>query len=113
MMRGIWSRFAQAITQIHEPVLSGLQRIVGSNETTSSDSTDPAPHAYEEAVQLATHVGFKEVVPVAHPTLMTRIRHFIFSCQPIAHWVMHKGMARPVNVGMICVVCWKEYPLNG
>ena len=39
------------------------------------------------------------------------LKHLAFGCQKGRHYVWDEAARRPVEVGRICTICGKEYPL--
>lgn len=109
MMRGIWSRFVHVITRTRLRAGAGPPATAPKNAPTSPSSTDNASHVLSDnEVELLRKSGL-EVEPMAYPMWRLRLRHWIFGCIKMPHYMFIES--RSVQVGRICPVCWMEFPL--
>ena len=55
--------------------------------------------------------GF-QVEGVVLPTWLQRLRHTLFGCEPIKYFVLDTRLERAVEMGRICPLCFKEFPIE-
>lgn len=68
----------------------------------------------DHVVEILKNMGIKLEPAPRFPILMwarLSLQHLAFGCQKVRHFVWDEASQRGVEVGRICTICGKEYPL--
>lgn len=112
MMKGIWSRSVNFITWKQKLAAIGQRVTARKSATTLLESTARAANVSEEDVQLLKEADVVEVRPMAVPSLRLRLKHAVLGCRPLPHHVIDRNSQRLVEVGRICPLCWRQFPIG-
>lgn len=71
---------------------------------------DRAPNAREK--QILEEEGFRQKALTLFTWTQLRVKHAFTGCTKWPYWKMDQRLGKVVEVGRMCPVCWKEYPLE-